>query len=71
MKGLITLSFYANVSLYRGTTAVLFIALSLPVSNIAVFYLAEISDLSPPACFVARAGDAEQMLFLRGRGGNK
>ena len=39
MKGLITLLFYTNVSLYRGTTAVLFVVLSLPINTIAVFYL--------------------------------
>jgi len=36
-KGLITLLFYTNVSLYRGTTAVLFMVLSLPVNTTAVF----------------------------------
>ena len=37
MKGIITLLFYTNVSLYRGTTAVLFVVLSLPVNKMAVF----------------------------------
>ena len=38
MEGLIILSFYANVSLYRETTAVLFVVLSLPMNTMAVFY---------------------------------